>query len=143
MGFFEGLKESTEKLANKTPDEWAEELATKKDKKENDNIEAATKEVEMLLGKDEKVLFVHKFWNDKMVATNKKLIYVDLRIAKDTTYAMIPYNRITSYALTMPTGFSTKTKLKIFTGGDEPSIVVDANFDSGIKEFCKVLADNI
>lgn len=143
MGFFEGLKESTEKLANKTSDEWAGEFTDKKNKKENDNIETATKEVEMLLGKDEEVLFVHKFWNDKMIATNKKLIYVDFKIAKDTTYAMIPYNRITSYALTMPTGFSTKTKLKIFTGGDEPSLVVDANFDSGIKDFCKVLADNI
>lgn len=137
--FDEKLDEYEAMIDEEQEAKWGE-----KRKKENDEkIKEVTKEVKALMGSDEEVLFVHKFWNDKMIATNKKLIYIDLKIAKNKTFAMIPFNRITSYALTMPTGLAVKTKLKIFTGGDRPSIEIEAAFDEGMKGFCKVLAEHI
>lgn len=92
---------------------------------------------------NEEILYAYNFMLNKMVVTDKKLIFIDMKVAKNKTYAMIPFNRITSYSLLKPSGFSVKGKLKIFTGGDTPSLELESMFNDGMNEFCKILADRI
>lgn len=146
-GFFNSIKESaiegwndTEK---KTPEEIRANKELKKQKKMKEQDDLILKEVDLVIGKNEKVLYHFTFWNDKMIVTDKKLIYIDKRIAKNKTFAMIPYSQITSYSLLVPTGISVKGKLKIFTGGDNPALEIETALNEGMNEFCSVLADII
>ena len=100
-------------------------------------------EIQEVLGTNEEVIYSFFFAINRMIITNKKLIFIDAKIAKSKNYIMIPFNKITSYSLLKPSGLSIKTKLKIFTGGDNPSLELESIFDDGMKEFCKVLADKI
>jgi len=143
MGIGKFIKEEWEKTPVETEEERKKRKEEKKQKQEADKLQAARKEVENIIGESEEILYVYTFWNDKMIVTNKKLIYVDLRVAKNKTFAMIPFSKITSYSLLVPTGFSMKGKLKIFTGGDTPSLEIESALNEGINQFCKVLADII
>lgn len=151
MGFFEdlkeGMKEGVKDIANQTPEdrenERLEKKRAKQDKSQAREMESIPKEAYMVIGNNEEILYAYTFWNDKMIVTNKKLIYVDTKIAKNKTFAMIPLNKITSYSLQVPTGLSVKGKLMIFTGGDSPSIQIESVLNEGINEFCTILADII
>src|SRR5699024_4982635 len=114
-----------------------------REKKQSIELESIPKEAYMVIGKEEEILYAFTFWNDKMIVTNKKLIYVDTRIAKNKTFAMIPFNKITSYSLQVIKGISGKGKLKIFTGGDTPGIEIESVLNGGMNEFCTILADII
>lgn len=143
-GFFEGLKEGMNEIKEKLPEELKQDdKSQKKQIKEKKLLESTIKEVYNLLGKDEEVLYVHPFLKNKMVVTNKKLIYIDVKTAKNKTFAMIPFNKITSYSLLVPTGLSVKGKLAIFTGGDKPSLEIESVLNDGMNEFCRILADHI
>lgn len=147
---FQGLKKEWDSISDEEIEqnrlkkkEKKAEKAEKKQREKIDKIDRATEEVQNLLGSDEEVLYVYTFWNDKMIVTNKKLIYIDLKVAKNKTFAMIPHRKITSYSLLVPTGLSVKGKLKIFTGGDTPSLEIQSVLNEGMNEFCRILADII
>lgn len=143
-GFFKGVKEGIKDITDGTADlERKEKQEEKQGNQLKAEIDRAKEEVEDLLGSNEGVLYAFTFFNNKMIITDKKLIYVDARVAKSKTYAMVPFNKITSYSLLKPTGLSLKGRLKIFTGGDVPSLELESMFDDGMKEFCKILADKI
>lgn len=143
----EGMKEGANDIINQTLEEGSKERQEKSDakyqKKQEQEIKSIPKEAQIVLGSEEKILYAFTFWNDKMIVTNKKLIYIDTKIAKNKTFAMIPFNKITSYALLVPTGLSAKGKLKIFTGGDSPAIEIESVLNEGMNEFCTILADII
>lgn len=143
----EGMKEGINDIVNGESEEVIQERKQKKlekqQQKNETNINNSKSEVSNLLGTTEEILYAYSFWNDKMIVTDKKLIYVDKRVAKNKTFAIIPYNKITSYSLLVPTGLSTKGKLKIFTGGDNPALEIETSLNEGMNEFCKILADII
>lgn len=144
-GFFNSIKESAKEGWNDTETKSPEEVNANKELNKQKKIKVQNdlilKEVDLVIGKNEQILYHFTFWNDKMIVTDKKLIYIDKRIAKHKTFAMIPFNQITSYSLLLPTGISVKGKLKIFTGGDNPAIEIETVLNEGMNEFCKILAD--
>lgn len=143
-GFFKGVKEGIKDISDGTAtQERKEKQEGKKQLNDKLSIDNVKDEVDDLLGMNEEILYVYNFMLNKMVVTDKKLIFIDMKVAKNKIYAMIPFNRITSYSLLKPSGFSVKGKLKIFTGGDIPSLELESMFNDGMNEFCKILADKI
>lgn len=144
-GFKQGVKEGFEEVKNQTPEqretEQQERQHARADKRQENEIKQLPTEISMLLGESEEVQYAFTFVNDKMVVTNRKIIHIDSRIAKSKTFAMIPFNKITSYSLLVPKGLSISGRLKIFTGGDVPGIEVETMFDDNLKEVCRILAD--
>lgn len=145
--FFKGVKEGVKDIADgtvKKEKEKRERIKTAGEREKNKiKAESMQSKIDDLIGYNEEVLYVHKFIVNKMVITNKRLIYIDTKFAKNKTYHMIPLDKVTSYSLVSPKGLSVTEKLQIFTGGDTPSIVVESKFNEGMKEFCKILADNV
>lgn len=150
-GFFKDLKkgiaQGVEDIADGTyiKEQEEKQVIKKEQKKAKDRIKAedARKEVEDLLGTNEDVLYAYSFMINKMIVTDKKLIFINNKVAKNKTYAMIPFNKITSYSLLKPSGLSVKGSLRIFTGGDTPALELESMFNDGMNEFCKILADRI
>ena len=143
-GFFKGVKEGIKDISDGTAtQERKEKQEGKKQLNDKLSIENVRDEVDDLLGMSEEVLYAYSFMLNKMVVTDKKLIFINNKVAKNKSYAMIPFNRITSYSLLKPTGFSVKGNLKIFTGGDTPTLELESMFNEGMNEFCKILADKI
>lgn len=143
-GFFKGVKEGIKDISDGTANqERKEKQEAKKQLNDKLSIENVRDEVDDLIGMNEEILYAYGFMLNKMVVTDKKLIFIDNKVAKNKTYAMIPFIKITSYSLLRPTGFSAKGKLMIFTGGDTPSLELESIFNEGMNEFCKILADRI
>lgn len=145
--FFKGVKEGVKDIADGTvkKEKLKKERIKTASEREKNRIKAEEmrSKLDDLIGYNEEILYVHNFLINKMVITNKRLIYIDTKISKNKTYHMIPLNKVTAYSLISPTGLSVTEKLQIFTGGDTPSIVVESKFNEGMREFCKILADNI
>lgn len=149
-GFFKGMKEGWEEVKEQTPEQLEQEKIEKKNMKmverqraEMKNLDFLSDELGYLLCEDEELLYVYTFVKNKMIITDKKLIYMDLRVAKHKTFTMIPFNKITSYSLLVPTGLSVRGKLQIFTGGDTPSLEIESAMNEGINEFCTILSEHI
>lgn len=147
--FKEGIKQGLDEVVNE-PEKVKAEREEKKEKKridrqerELENISRLEEELSFILGDNEKILESHTFIKNKIIITNKKFIYLDVSVARNKAFMMIPFDKVTSYSLLIPTGLSAKGKLKIFTGGDSPAIEIESIMNEGMNRFCKKLADII
>ena len=142
---FDKMKEAAKEGIEKSNDPaFQEEMAARKLEKKMKALEITEESIRPYLGPDETLLAQYLFYNDRMYATDRKLIFLEKKLAKESTYIIVPYDSIRAYKVVVPTGLSVKSKLKIYVGGSEPIIDVEANFtDPTYGGITQILAEKI
>lgn len=147
MGF---LKDITTPPTAEQKELWAKqkEEHTQQKIERNEEMKAkgtehVTERVEKLLAEGERVIYHYPFINNLLVATTRKVIFLDVAVGKTKTYYAVPYSRITNLVFEDPTGLSVTTKVRIFAGGDAPAISIDTKMGTGLIEICQIIASMI
>lgn len=147
MGF---LKDITTPPTAEQKEQWAKDREARGLQKAERNeelkakgLEHVTERVDKLLADGEHVIYHYPFINNLLVATTRKVIFLDVAVGKTKTYYSVPYSKITNFVFEDPTGLSLTTKVRIFAGGDTPAISIDTKMGSGLIEICQVIASMI
>ena len=137
MGF---LQELAKGPTQEQKDAWAADKDEKAKAKHAESIAYATERVKNLLAEGEEVIYRYGFINNLLVATTKKVIYLDKTVGKTTAYYSVPYGKISSFSFEDPTGAAVTTKVRIYAGGDSPAISIDTKLGDGLIEICQVIS---
>lgn len=106
-------------------------------------IEVVEKDLEKILGDDEKVEAAFKVFRDMIVFTDKRLILIDKQgiSGKKVEYHSYPYKSITHFSVETAGTFDLDAELKIWVSGSTtPTIDKQFKKDGSIYDIQKILA---